>query len=199
MELEEMKNIWDEMDSNPIKQSGFGLHNISNMSQLKFNENAANFKVGEIMGLFLAYTLAGIIIVNFNLFDDWYLTICGIFLIIYFMVMPLYTIVGIIKMNKIDFAKSSYKEVMEHFYFVKIRLKRAEKISFVASPFLFVSALAIITKLFIDKDLFNMSFQLPLVLLLIFSFFGAIIFNVLVFQKRDKTFQSVEELLKEGN
>ncbi len=199
MELEEMQSLWDDMNQKPEKKTGFPHLNISNMTQLKYNKKADIFKVGEIMGLLVAYTLAGIILYKFNVLDKWYLIICGIILVMYLLVMPLYTITGINRMKKIDLAKSSYKEVMEHFYSVKSRLKQAEKISYIASPFLFVASMAILTKIFIDKDLFSLSFQLPIVLLMVLSFIGAILFNIRAFKKRENQLQSVKQLLEEGN
>lgn len=115
------------------------------------------------------------------------------------LVMPLYTIAVIKRMKKIDLAKSSYKEVMEHFYSVKSRLKQAEKISLIASPFLFVSSMVILTKIFTNKDLFALTFQLPIMLLIVLSFIGAILFNIWAFKKRGEQLQSVKQLLEEGN
>jgi len=199
MELEEMKKLWDDMNQKPLRQTGFLHHNISDMTQLKYNEKANQFKVGEILGLLVAYTLAGIILYKFNILDTWYLSICGIFVVMYLLVMPLYTITGIKRMKEIDLAKSSYKEVMEHFYFVKNRLRKAEKISLMASPFLFIAAIVVLTKMAIDIDFFTLPFQLPILLLIVLSFIGAILFNIWAFKKRGKQLQSVKQLLEEDN
>jgi hypothetical protein len=208
MELEEMKSLWDDMNQKPLKQKGFlhnnlsnmaQLNNINNMTQLKYNKQASIFKVAEIIGLLVAYTFAGIILYKFNILDKWYLSICGITLVMYLLVMPLYTITGTRRMKKIDLAKSSHKEVMEHFYSVKSRMKQAEKVSLIASPFLFVASTVILTKIFTDIDFFTLIFQLPIVLLMVLSFIGAILFNIWVFKKRGKQLQSVKQLLEEDN
>lgn len=199
MELEEMKSVWVAMDQNPVNQTGFAHHNISNMTQLKYNKKANTFKVGEIMGLLVAYTFAGIILYQFNVLDKWYLRSCGIILVMYLLVMPLYTLHGIKRMKKIDLTRSSYKEVMEHFYSVKSRFKKAEKISLIASPFLFISSVVIFTKTFTDMDLFALPFQFRFVLLVFLSFVGAILFNIWAFKKREEQLQSVKQLLEEGN
>ncbi len=199
MELEEMKNLWDNMNQKALRQPGFVQHNISNMTQLKYNEKANLFKVGEIMGLLVAYTLAGIILYKFNILDTWYLSICGVILVMYLLVMPLYTITGIKRMKKINLAKSSYKEVMEHFYSVKNRLRQAEKISLMASPFLFIASMVVLTKMVLDIDFFTLPFQLPILLLIVLSFIGAILFNIWAFKKRGKQLQSVKQLLEEDN
>ena len=79
MELEEMKNIWKNMEENqkiiPYK--------ITRISQIEYNKKATIFRTGEIFGLLIAYTFAGFILYIFNGLDNWHLRLCGIILIIY--------------------------------------------------------------------------------------------------------------------
>ncbi len=199
MELEEIKSLWDDVNQKPAIKEFFSRQNISYMTQLNYNKQANTFRVAEIIGLVVAYALAGLILYKFNMLDTWYLSICGIIVVMYLLLMPLYTITGIIRMRKIDLAKSSYKEVMEHFYSVKSRLKQAENVSLIASPFLFVFSMAILAKIFMDIDFFTLTFQLPIVLLIVLAFTGAILFNIWAFKKRGKQLQSVKQLLEEGN
>ena len=199
MELEKMKSLWDDMNENNAKMNNPLYLNNKDMSQLKYNEESKIFKTAEITGLIIAYIFAGIILYNFNLLDKWYLIICGIILVSYLLLMPLYTLAGIRRMKKVDLVKLNYKEVLEHFYSVKSRLKQAEKISLWASPLLFISASAIITKIFLHTDLFTYQFKLPILILILLSFVGAFLFNIWVFRKRDFQLQSVKQLLEEGN
>ncbi len=199
MELEKMKSLWDDMNENNVKMNNPLNLNDKDMSHLKYNEESKIFKTAEITGLIIAYIFAGIILYNFNLLDKWYLIICGIILVSYLLLMPLYTLAGIRRMKKVDLVKLNYKEVLEHFYSVKSRLKQAEKISLWASPLIFVSASAIITKIFLHIDLFTYQFKLPILILITLSFVGAFLFNIWVFQKRDSQLLSVKQLLEEGN
>ncbi len=111
--------------------------------------------------------------------------------------MPFYTINIIRKMKKIDFVKSSYKDVMEHFYSTKNKPKLAEKISFISSPFLFISSILILLEIFADIDLFTLDFQVPMLLFISLSFIGSNLFNIWAFKTRDKHSQSVKQLLEE--
>jgi hypothetical protein len=199
MELEEIKNIWSEMNQKPNKQIGLTYNNFDDVRQLKYNKQANIFKGGEVIGLLVAYTLAGIILYKFNVLDKWYLIMSGIILVIYLLVMPLYTITGIMRMKKIDLVNSNYKEVLEHFYSTKSRLKQAEKISLIASPFLFVASTFILVKIFTDINLFVLDIQLHILFFIGIAFLGAILFNVWAFKKRNEKLKSVKKLLEEDN
>lgn len=195
MKLEEMKNLWDTME----ERQKLIPYQISEVSQLEFNKKASTFKIAEVIGLVVAYTFAGFVLYKFNTLDDWYLRLCGCGLIIYFLTMPLYTLFETWKMKRIDLAQSNYKTVFEHFYATKNKLKKAEKVSFIASPFLFVAATLILTKWFTGKTLFTLNIHLLVFFLMGVAFLGAILFNVWAFNKRDKQFKSVEQLLEEEN
>lgn len=195
MELEEMKNVWNNMEEK-TKITSF---QISESSLLEFNKKTNVFKIREVIGLVIAYVLVGFILYIFNNLDDWYLRLCGCVLVIYLLIMPIYTLFETWKMKHIDLVKSNCKNVLEQIYTAKNNLKKAEKISFVASPFLFLSSIVILTKFFIDKNLFTLNIQLPIVFLIGASFLGAIIFNIWAFKKRDKEFKSVKQLLEDKN
>lgn len=193
MELEEMKNVWDTMEERE-KMPPFP---ISEVSQLEYNKKANIFKIGEVIGLVVAYTFAGFVLYNFNTFDDWYLRLCGCVLVIYLLIMPLYTLFETWKMKHIDLVQSNCKNVLEQIYAAKNNLKKAEKISFIGSPFLFLASIVILTKLFTNKTLFTLNIQLPIIFLIGVAFLGAILFNIWAFKRRDKQFKSIKQLLED--
>lgn len=195
MELEEMKNVWNNMKEGKINTP----FQISEPSLLEYNKKTNIFKIGEIIGLVTAYALAGFVLYNFNNLDYWYLHLAGCFLVIYLLIIPIYTLFETWKMKHIDLVKSNCKNVLEQIYKAKSNLKKAEKISFIASPFLFLASIVILTKIFTDKNLFTLNIQLPVIFLIGVAFLGAIIFNVWAFKNRDKEFKSIKQLLEDKN
>jgi MFS family permease len=195
MELQEMKSVWSAME----EEKRFTSYRISEVSQREYNRKTSSFRMGEIIGLVVAYTIAGLVLYNFNALDDGYLRLCGCVLVVYLLIMPLYTLFQIWKMKHIDLVQSNYKHVLERFYAAKNNLKKAEKISLIASPVLFIATIAILTKLLADKNLFSLSIQLPIIFLVGIALIGAILFNVWAFKMRDKQFKSVNELLEDEN
>lgn len=195
MELEEMKNIWENMEESQ-KTLPFQM---SEVSQLEYKKKTNVFKKGEIIGLVIAYTLAGFILYKFNTLDHWYVRLSASLLVTYLLTMPLYTLYGVWKMKHIDLVQSNYKTVLEQFYVVKSNMNKAEKISFIASPFLFVASGVVLTKLFLHKNFFALNFQLPIIFLMGIAFVAALLLNAWAFKKRDNEFKSVKQLLEEEN
>lgn len=195
MELEEMKNLWKNMEERK-KVTPF---QITEASQLEYNKKTNIFKIGEIIGLIAAYTFAGFVLYKFNILDDWYLRLCGCLLVTYLLIMPIYTLIETWKMKNIDLVQSKCKNVLEQIYAAKNNLKKAEKISFIASPFLFFASIVILTKVFTDKNLFTLNVQFPVIFLIGVAFLGSIFFNVWAFKNRDKEFKSVQQLLEDKN
>jgi hypothetical protein len=195
MELEEMKNIWENMEESQ-KTLPFQM---SEVSQLEYKKKTNVFKKGEIIGLVIAYTLAGFVLYKFNSLDHWYVRLSASLLVTYLLTMPLYTLYGVWKMKHIDLVQSNYKTVLEQFYVVKNNMNKAEKISFIASPFLFVASGVVLTKLFLHKNFFALNFQLPIIFLMGIAFVAALLLNAWAFKKRDKEFKSVKQLLEEEN
>ena len=190
-----MKNVWNDMEEG-TKNTPF---QISETSLLEYNKKTNIFKIGEIIGLLIAYAFAGFVVYNYNNLDNWYLRLCGCILVIYLLIMPIYTLFETWKMKHIDLVKSNCKNVLEHIYKAKSNLKKAEKISFIASPFLFFTSIVILTKLCTDKNLFTLNVKLPVIFLIGVAFLGAIIFNIWAFKNRDKEFKSVTQLLEDKN
>jgi MFS family permease len=195
MELEEMKNVWSNME----ERTKITPFQISESSLLEFNKKTNVFKIGEVIGIVIAYALVGFVLYKFNNLDVWYLRLCGCVLVIYLMIMPIYTLFETWKMKHIDIVTSNCKNVLEQIYTAKNNLKKAEKISFIASPFLFLASIVILTKFFTDKNLFTLNIQLPIVFLIGVAFLGAIVFNIWAYKKRDKEFKSVQQLLEDKN
>lgn len=193
MDLEAMKNIWAETANN----QQIGPFQTNEIYRHTYKSKINVFRTGEIIGLGVAYTLAGCILYKFNVLDNWYLRLCGIILMMYLLVMPLYTYYGFWKMKHIDLGQSDYKTLLEHFYLAKRKLKLAEKISFVASPFLFFVSIVILTKIFKHENLFSLNIPLPAIILIGVSFILAVFFNFWAFKKRDKQLKSVQQLLEE--
>lgn len=194
MDLDEMKNIWE----NEPGKNDFTLYDMGERSS-ELHRRMDMIRLSEVLGLTVAYILAAGIIYYFNELDNWYLQLSGIILLLYFLIMPLYTISVVRKMRKPDLMQSNYKEVLEHFYGTRSKLKWAEKITFIANPFLFVSSTIVITKIYAGLDVFTLNLGLPVIIFIVVVFIGTIWFNMWTFRKREKLLQSVTQLLEQDN
>jgi len=193
MELDKMKNIWEKTDET---QKHYMQRSYKN-SPLEYKNKVTVFRTGEIVGLFIAYSMASFILFKFSSFDNWYLRLLAIILIGYLLVMPLYTLFSVWKMKKMDLTDLNCKSVLEQIYSTKNNLKKAEKVSFIASPILFIAAITIMIKLFTNKNIIDLNFNYALIFLVLISFVIAIFLNIYAFKKRDQKFKSVQQLLDE--
>lgn len=193
MELKEMKNLWE----NQSQTLDFKRHTLSDVRSLALKKQTKIFHVSEVAGLVIAYLLAGMVFYHFIELDHWFLKICGIFLIVYLLVMPIYTLSVVRKLRQPDLINSNYKEIIDHFYFAQSKLKIAEIISFVASPFLFIASVVIIAKIFLNMDVFDLNLNLQNVFFLVLTFVGAIILNIWAFRKRKDRLKTITQTLEE--
>jgi MFS family permease len=192
MDLHEMKTIWQHEPGT----TDFAPRPVRDWTEAAFRRQMRLFQTSEGIGFIVAYTIAGVILVHVSEFDTWYFWISGLILLGYLLIMPLYTMSVIRKMRKPDLIHATCKEVLEHFYRAQRKLKLAEKITFIANPFLFVSSMILLTRILAGLDVFTLPFKLPLVLFIIAVFIGATLFNLWAFKKRDKQLQSVADLLQ---
>lgn len=193
MEFEEMKNLWE----NQSQTLDFKHHTLSDVRSLALKKQTEIFQVSEVVGLAIAYLLAGMLVYHFIALDHWFLKVCDIFLIGYLLVMPIYTLSVIRKLRQPDLINSNYKEIIDHFHFTERKLKIAERISLVASPFLFIASVIIIAKIFLNKDVFDLNLNFQNLFFLVLTFTGAVILNIWAFRKRKDHLKTITQTLEE--
>ena len=193
MEFEEMKNLW----GNQSQTLDFKHHTLSEVRRLALKKQTKIFQVSEVVGLVIAYLLAGMLVYHFIGLDHWFLKFCDIFLIVYLLVMPIYTLSVIRKLRQPDLINSNYKEIIDHFYFAERKLKIAERISLVASPFLFIASVIIIAKIFLNKDVFDLNLNFQNLFFLVLTFTGAVILNIWAFRKRKDHLKTITQTFEE--
>jgi MFS family permease len=192
MEFEEMKNLWE----NQSQTLDLKHHTLSYVRSLALKKQTKIFQISEVIGLVIAYLLAGMLVYHFIGLDHWFLKFCDIFLIVYLLVMPIYTLSVIRKLRQPDLINSNYKEIIDHFHFAQRKLKIAERISLVASPFLFIASVIIIAKIFSNKDVFDLNINFQNVFFLVLTFTGAVILNIWAFRKRKDHLKTITQTLE---
>lgn len=192
MELEEMKNIWDSQFQIP----DLTLNRINKERHWELRKKMKNFQISEVIGFIVAYLLAAVILYHFSQLDTWYLKLCGVILLTYFLLMPLYTIAIIKRLGSPDLILSSYKEILEHFYTIQKKLNRVEQISFIISPLLYISSTILLTKIYVNLDVFNANPKVWIVI--VSAFILSTLFNMWSFRKRKTYFLSTMQLLEDN-
>lgn len=197
MELEEMKNLWEDMSQKLDNQKILTDKLVIEMTLLKYDNKTNILKYKEFFGLVVAYIMIGIIIYSFQSLDTWYLKTSGIVMIIILGMLPLYSIDWVKRLKKIDLVKSSYKEILEQFYKTQKRIKQIESTGLIISPFLFVVSSVFFSKVMGNEDLFKLNMSWALITCIVLIFIGTIYFIIISNKKKRKQLQFIEQLLKE--
>ncbi|MDT0647394.1 hypothetical protein RM545_11895 [Zunongwangia sp. F260] len=175
MELEEMKNTWEEMSKRLENQEILTNQIIEKMTKEKYNSKFNKLQFYEIIGAVICYGSALFLIVSFQKLDEWYLMVFGVIALLSLLVLPVLALKKIGNMKKLDIASNSYKDVLIKFQKSRNDLLFTQKIIFYISLVLAVIILPVTSKIFKNKDLFeaenisNMWIYIPV--LLIFLFF----------------------------
>ena len=195
MELEELRNEWQEMSKEIEKQKILTDKLIIDMTQKKYKNKLNSISIPETIGTVICFAAATYIFMNFSLLDTWYMQLSGIFTALFCIVLPILSLKSIFGMQKINISTSNYKQSLERFAKNKKRFVLIQKVSFYLNFVLVIVCLPVAAKLMNGKDLFLESkvwlWYVP------FGFLFLYFFSKWVFRHYKKTTQSAEELLKD--
>ena len=112
MELEEMRNEWQEMSKELEKQQLLTDKLIIDMTQEKYNNKLKSISIPETIGAVICVLGAIYISINFNKLDTWYLVVCGVFAVVYLILLPLKSIGSIRKMQQVTIADKTIEQTL---------------------------------------------------------------------------------------
>ena len=195
MELEEMKTLWEEMSKEMEKQKILTNKLIIKMTQERYNSRLRKISVPETVGAVICFTIVLFIIFNFGKLDTWYLMVGGIFIITYLLVLPVFVLKSIYKMQNINVSKKNFKQTLIDFTQGKKRFFLIQKIGIYLNFILIIISLPVAGKLMDGKDIFMDSnvwfWYIPVMVLFL------ILFSRWGYRHYSKTTTSAENLLKE--
>jgi hypothetical protein len=195
MELEELRNDWQEMSKEIEKQKLLTDKLIIDMTQNKFNKKISSIAIPETIGTFVCFGITLYILINFSKLETWYLQLSGVFSALFYIVLPVLSLKSIYGMKRINISQGNYKQSLERFAKNKMQFIKVQKWSFYLSFVLVVVCLPVASKLMNGNDIFLDStvwlWYLP------FGFVFLYFFSKWVFRKYKGASNSAEELLKE--
>lgn len=154
MELEEMKNLWQEMSQQVEHQKKLTDTLIMEMTQQKYTQKFSKITVYETIGAVICFLTAVVILFNFKKLDTWYLMACGIFMVSYLMILPIIVLRSLKTIKNLNIAKKSYKDTIVSFAKAKKQLLLVQKLGIYINGVLFLTCIPLASKLLGDKDIF---------------------------------------------
>ena len=195
MELEDLRNEWQEMSIEIEKQKILTDKLIIDMTQKKYNNKLKSISIPETIGTVICFAAAIYIFMNFSKLDTWSMQLSGSFTALFCIVLPILSLKSIFGMQKINMSKSNYKQSLESFAKNKKQFVLVQKVSFYLNFILVIVSLPVAGKLMSGKDLFLES--KVCLWYVSFGFLFLYLFSKWVFKRHKKATESAEELLND--
>lgn len=194
MELDDLKNSWEDLNKQVKKQQNFNPKIIDQITRTKYNSRLKKIAYPEIIGIIICVGSATFIGLNFSKLDTIFLQGVGIISILLLFILSAISFISIRELNMKRDVNKTYAETLKEFAFQKIRFHKFQRINVTLSYLLLVTIIILFPKFFGGKNItinyyFGIAFSLGYIFLLSFSKWVSKHYN--------KTLQQAEELLKE--
>lgn len=194
MELDEIKNQWEQLSAEIKKQKILTDKIIIEMTQERFNNQVRKIWIPEFIGTIVCVAIALVIVFNFGKLNTWYLMVSGTFSVIYLLVLPLAVLQSLTNMRKINLRTTNLKDTVLAYAKAKKQFWRIQKTGFYANFIFIVAILLVFGKLLGNKDVMldsHIFYYLPImaIFLIVFSKWG--------FKQYKKATNNAEKLLEE--
>jgi hypothetical protein len=195
MELEEMKNTWEQLSKRVEKQEILNQQIINKMTKEQYQSNLKKISLPEFIGTIICYMGAAYLAVNIPKLDEILMQFLGAIAIILLLTLPIISLQSIRAMRKVNPSSHSYLEAIQVFGEQKIRFQKLQKLNVSLGMFLMVIGvpvlLAIQGKSLNPTPLFWMLFfPLGIALFLTFSYW--------VLKYYNKALKATEKMLAEN-
>ena len=195
MELDDIKNTWDEMSYRVKEKQNVNLKLFDNMSKRKFDRHLNKIIFPEILGSAVCIGSAAFIGFNFYRLDTVTFKVVGILSILLFVVLCVLSLLSIQHLYKGVDVNKPYADTLKTFAIEKIKFCKLQKLNITVSYLLLVTVILLMTRLFGRNEITDskyfwiLSFSIGYIFLVFFSKF--------VYKSYNKTIRETENLLKE--
>jgi len=154
MDLDEIQKVWSDMTDQLEKQKKLTDKVIMQMTQERYKNKFDKITFFETIGAVVCFIMALYLIVNMGKLDTWYLLACGIFTVVFLVILPIITLGLLGKISHMNIVKNSFKETIVVYTKTKNQLLLMQKVGIYLSFVLMFTSLPVFSKIMNDKDLF---------------------------------------------
>jgi MFS family permease len=176
MQLEEMKNLWDEMSLKIDSQQQLTNKLIMEMTQQKFRNRFSTLSLYETSGAVICFLAATFILLNLDKMDTWYLMLCGILSLLILIILPILSLRALFGLKKLNLNKNNYKETLLEFSKRKKNMMLIQQFSVGISIVLMWMVAPVFSMIVNGKDFFMQEHSTGLLLFYAASTIGVIFF-----------------------
>lgn len=179
MEIEELKNTWQQMSSQIEKQKELNNKMILDMTKLKFSNKIKTIANFEGLGAIILFITLCYFIFNIKAFDTLPLQICAFVSISIMTILPILSLSTIYRMNSINLSNTNQKSTLIEFTKRRSQFLLVQKWGIGLSAIFMFTIMPLAMKLGSGKDFFadgnnNILWFAPIgiILLLLFARWG---------------------------
>ncbi|RFS17903.1 hypothetical protein [Emticicia sp. C21] len=195
MELDELKNIWDEASNPAEKQSFLKPLTIEKMTKTGYKSKLKKVIYHEALGTLFAFGAVVYMIMNFNKLTTPFFQGIGIITIIILVVLPTISLVLLSQINSVGDVSRPYAETLKTFATQKLRFIRFQQANVLAAYILLVFVILLMPKFTAGKSLNENKFFWSGAIAVGYVFLS--FFSRWVIKYYSKSLQQSEELLRE--
>ena len=173
MELEELKNIWQQMSLQIEQQKKLNDKMIMDMTKIKFKNKISTIFQYEAIGSIICFIALITLLWNIQIFDTWPLQICAALSIMILAGIPILSLASVYRMQNINFTTHTYKGTLIEFTRKRSQFLMAQRWGIALSGILLFTILPVSLKIAKGKDFFagdnpNILWFLPIGLIFLF-------------------------------
>jgi hypothetical protein len=179
MELEELQEIWTKLDAEIEDQKRLTDKMIIDITKIKFSNKMKTIIKYESIGAAILFLALIVLIWRIELFDTLPLQISVVLSILIMVLLPVFSLTSIYRLNNINMAKRSYKDTIIEFTKRRSQFLLIQKWSVVLSAVFMLTIIPVTLKIAKGKDFFagesnNLLWFIPigLIVLLLFGRWG---------------------------
>lgn len=154
MELEEMQRLWADMSQKVEQQQRLTDQLILQMTQQNYRTAIGKISSREMLGT--VFCLIGAVYLGANLgkMDTWYLMAACLYSILHMVLLPLYSLRTLFKLQRINIQGNSMKQTLLDFAKAKKKVFLAQKVGLSFNVILLLLCLPVFAKISSGNDLF---------------------------------------------
>jgi len=153
MELDDLKNTWNELSTQVNTQQHLNASIINEMTKHQYNTRLKKIAYPEIIGVFIC--LAGLVyvVLHFWELNTAFLQATGIVAILVLLLLSITSLLSLQRLNTAVDVNKTYAETLKDFATKKIQFYKLQKINVTLSYLLLVTIIVLFSKFFSNKDI----------------------------------------------
>ncbi len=148
MELDDLKNTWEDINGPAKKQQSLSLTMIDQMARSKYNSSLKKVIYPEMAGIIICIAAAAYIVLNFSKLGTPTLKGAGIVSILLLFTLSAISLISIRQLRMTRDLNKTYAETLKAFARQKIRFHQLQRINVTLSYLLLVATIILFSKFF---------------------------------------------------